>query len=883
MPPEKALRVRRILPALVAALVVSASVIVPASSRPPAIDDPGGFWNILPAGQEGTANVADAAAFLGGDARPAHWDDQVGMYDRLAREWPDLNARRLDRYFKRAGFRVPAKDVVSVEQPRPGLTIIRDRFGVPHIYGRSDNDVVWGAGYATADDRMFFADVLRHVGRGRLSEFLGASEANLAMDQSIWRVAGYTEEELQMQLDQLPRKFGAIGELSLQAFKTFADGMNAWINQATLDPGKLPAEYTALQVPLEPWKPTDSVAVAILVQATFAAGGGGEVDDATLLKTLYKKFPGDRERAERVYSDLLNREDPEAPVTTRGSFPYLDRPQRVDQRAIALPDLGSVSFENPLTTLREALADAGLPLPSAMSNWLAVDAAHAQGGRPIGVLGPQVGYFSPEVLMEIDLHGPTTNARGATFPGISLAVLLGRGIDFAWSATSGGSDLVDLRVERLCEPNGGKPSRASTAYVLEGVCVPMYQRTDRWVAKPSAGGVAEPTVVTARVQRTVHGPVIGTATVNGAPVAVSLQRSTWFGEVDSSPAFLLLNRNRVHDPQSFFRAMNYVTGSFNWLYVGPRDVAYFHSGLYPVRAPGVDPELPTWGTGQWEWRGFMPLERHPHVTVGPQPGSGQGYIASWNNKPARGWRASDGNYSFGSIHRVQSLNEKLEQRLARKTRLSVTDLVQVMADAATVDLRGTQVLPWALSVLGNRADVRREVTLLTRWAASGAHRVDRDRNGHYEHEAAIALMDEWYDSMIDAVIGDELDGLPVPESRDDSNRIHHLGSAFQGGWYHWLEKSFRQALGTRVAAPLREVSCGGGTKAGCARVLARSLRVAVAGLAKRYGSSPNRWVVSKAMEDIRFTTVGVVGVDPMDWQNRPTFQQVVQVKRPRAS
>jgi len=855
-----------------------------ASSQVEPVDDPGGFWSILPPGQEGHIGLLEAADFFGQGNIPPTYVDQRPMYDRLAREWPSLTAETISDYFKPEAFGLAPGDIVSTEEPKPGVTIARDLYGVPHIFGATDRDAVWGAGYVTADDRMFFTDVLRHVGRARLAEFLGASEGNINEDLAVARVAGYSEEELQLQLDQLPLKYGALGELTIQALHAYTEGINAWIAQARLDPTLMPAEYPALQVPLLDWKPTDSVAVAVLVQATFAASGGGEVRNAQLLQAIQEKFPGDPAKAERLFHDLLVREDPEARVSTEASFPYQPTPAVVDPEAVAIPDAGSVTLADPIVTLREALAEAGITIPERMSNWLAVDAEHAEGGIPIGVMGPQTGYFAPEILMEMALHGPTINSRGAAFPGISLSVLLGRGIDFAWSATSSDADNVDVRIERLCEPDGSDPTEASQHYMLYGQCTPMYTRTDRYVAKPTAGSLerdglpAEPTVVTLPIERTTHGPVFGRATVDGEPVALSLQRSTFFGEFDSAAAFLLLNTNRVHDPESFFEAMNYVTGSFNWLYVDHTNVAYYQSCLCPQRAPGVDPEFPTWGTGEWEWEGFLPLDEHVHVTLGPGTGTGDGYITSWNNKAARAWTASDSNYSYGSVYRSQSLDEGIEERLAIDGSLSVVEMIQVMADAATMDLRARQLLPEIFELLADEGSVADEVGLLEAWLADGANRVDVDQDGTYEHDAAITLFDAWWNRMLDAVL-DEIIDLPVPLGRDDGNRLGNVGSAFQGGWYGWMDKALRQALGQAPASPLDEIDCGDGTAAGCASVLASSLQAAVESL----GGDPSTWHTDKASEQIEFRAVGVVAVDPIDWQNRPTFQQVVQVQRERLS
>ena len=68
-----------------------------------------------------------------------------------------------------------------------------------------------------------------------------------------------------------------------------------------------------------------------------------------------------------------------------------------------------------------------LRFPEGQSNALLVGSELSESGRPIAVMGPQVGYWSPEILMEIDLHGPGIDARGVGFPGISQYVLLGRG------------------------------------------------------------------------------------------------------------------------------------------------------------------------------------------------------------------------------------------------------------------------------------------------------------------------------------------------------------------------------------------------------------------------------------------------------------------------
>jgi acyl-homoserine lactone acylase PvdQ len=884
---------RRGLALLWAALVV---VMVSAASANGATGatvpgDPGLFLNILPAGQ-GTS-ASPSTGYPAQD--PPHTTDQLDMYRSLpVSNLPNLTDASLPQYFKPEVFAPPSgTEIERTEQPTSHVTILRDNFGVPHIYGDTRADAMFGAGYVTAEDRLFLTDVLRHYGRGRLSEFLGPSEADLEMDRAMYAVAGYSEQELQDQVDRLPAKFGALGQWAVDDGLAFINGLNARVHEDIANPTLMPEEYPALQIVPQGWRATDLVAIATLIQAIFASGGGGELQNAIFQQAAKAKLGA--AKAKNLYQDLRSAEDPEAQVTADSTFKYMG-PGPVDPAAVAAPDAGSLKGYDAITTtppsgspagasslltldplafLQGRLEQLGIRFPGAMSNWLAVTASKSAAGHPAAVMGPQVSYFSPEILMETDIHAPAVgstpgvDARGATFPGLSLYVLLGRGRGFAWSATSGESDLVDVRAEKLCQPDGSQPTTDSTFYVAGGSCVPMTTRTDQWVAKPSAGGTGPPTLVEANVRRTRHGPVFATGTVGGTPVAFVQQRSTFGGELDSALSFLLLNSNQVTDPASFASAMSKLTGSFNWLYTDAQHIAYYHSGLYPIRAKGVDPDLPSWGTGRWEWQGFVSAAAHPQA-VDPS----KGWIDSWNNKPARGWRAADAQWGYGSIHRVQMLASRLAARVPAGS-VESSDLVRIMADAATVDLRGQEDLPWVLKAIGDDPQDGPYLQIMKNWYDLGAHRVDRDGNGQYDDQAAVALMDEWWSRMIHAAFDPTLSGLydDIPLSIDDTNRTAHLGSSFQSGYYGYVQRAVRMALSEPVNGTYSVLRCADGTLAGCRTALIQSLRDSIDAL----GPDPSTWNADEQAETIHFEAVGLVSVPDIPWQNRPTFQQVVQV------
>src|SRR6202023_1674293 len=140
--------------------------------QPYGTNDYGHFTSIIPAGEGTNTSSLAGAAFLSAGTIPAHDNDQAGMYTNLLYATPGLKAADLPKYFHDATFGLQPGDVASTKSPRPDVTIVRDKqFGIPHIYGATRSGTMFGEGYAAAEDRMFFMDVLRHYGQGQLSSF----------------------------------------------------------------------------------------------------------------------------------------------------------------------------------------------------------------------------------------------------------------------------------------------------------------------------------------------------------------------------------------------------------------------------------------------------------------------------------------------------------------------------------------------------------------------------------------------------------------------------------------------------------------------------------------------------------------------------------------
>ena len=873
--------------------------------------DYGGFRNVLPGGQGQNVNGVDLAQFELNGTRPDSFINQLKLYTDIVFASPTLQPEDVQKFFKPAPFGAPDAEVASTITPRAGVKILRDKLRVPHIYGVTHGDVAFGAGYASAQDRLFLMDVLRHTGRGTLTELIGAgtNDSTVKMDAAQLKVADYSEQELQSILDSSTASAGAEGAQIRSDFDQYVAGINQYIAEARTDSSKMPAEYPALGRPQGPddWKGTDSVAVASLIGGIFGKGGGLEANAAQVLQSARQRF--DAQRARSVFRDFRTEDDPERPNTVAKRFPF-DRPGKVNPKSVALPDLNSIEDYNPVASGRSSastgasapswlqeLQRRGIVFPRHQSNVMLVDSQQSKSGRAFAIMGPQVGYYSPQILMEMDLHGGGYDVRGATFPGISLYVLLGRGQDFAWSATTATTDVVDEFVEQLCNADGSAPTRKSESYVYKGQCVPFVKREYTVQTPVAATDPNPPRSITFRSLRSVHGPVQSTALVGGKPVAIASARSTYFHELDSTRAFKRFNFNEISDPSSFQRAARYINFAFNWFYVDDRDIGYLQSGWYPRRARGTDPSLPAWGTGQWDWRGFKPdgnlALRLPFAALPKAADPPSGYLVNWNNAQAPGWRAADDVWSFGPIHRSQILEKPL-QRTLRRGKTDLTRLVQINIEGATVDVR-REVYPFLRRMIGSNNDVQAKplLDILDAWQKSGMHRRDLDDDNVYEHSAAVALMDDWWDRLVTRefrpVLGSDLFErirkiVALAEPPDPG------GSSFWGGWHGYVSKDIRRLLGMKVRNPLSRVYCGKGSRQRCADMLESTLVEAATDVRLRYNNFdlgqvkvPATCGSPRTCDQIEFTTAGAVDMDPIPWQNRPTFQQAVDIQghRPR--
>ncbi|MFB7108239.1 penicillin acylase family protein [Streptomyces sp. NPDC056190] len=863
--------------------------------------------DILPPGENGNATLAQILLNQAFGTQPSHAEDQLGPYANLVTGYPALTDAKINSFFNDASFGVASGQIASTEKPagRSDVTIVRDKkTGVPHITGTTRYGTEFGAGYAAAQDRLWLMDVFRHVGRGQLTSFAGGAAANQGLEQEFWRNAPYTEADLQAQIDRAVAGNGARGQQALADVNAYLDGINAYIDAS--DSGRyFPGEYVLTghkdsitnAGTIAHFKVTDLVALASVVGALFGSGGGGEVDNALSLLAAQSKFGV--EEGTRIWESFRERNDPEAVLTVHDgkSYPYATKPD--DPRGRALPDAGSVAQE-PLVHDRTGSAAtaaargatssaAKSALTSArrgMSNALVVGGEHTASGHPVAVFGPQTGYFAPQLLMLQEIQGPGISARGASFAGLSMYVELGRGQDYSWSATTSGQDIIDTYAVELCQDD--------FHYLYRGTCTAMdkVEQTNSW--KPTVADGTAAGSYTMRAWRTKYGPVEYRASVGGKKVAYTTLRSSFLHEADSIIGFQMLNDpDFVKGPEDFQKAAQHINYTFNWFYADSRHTAYYNSGDNPVRANGVDAEFPVWAQPAYEWRNWDPgVNTADYTPPSAHPASvDQDYYVSWNNKQALDYTAAS--WGNGSVHRGDLLEDRV-RKLVAAGGVTRASLVKAMAGAAVADLRAEDVLPNLLQVI-NSSPVTDSAAAaaagkLQTWLSAGARRTETSAGSKtYANAEAIRILDAWWPLLVKAEfepgLGSDLysaftANLPVDESPSAGHGPtgSHAGSAFQYGWWSYVDKDIRAVLGERVQGPLGRTFCGGGSLSTCRDTLIGTLKQAAGAKAAQVYpgddqcSAGDQWCADSIVQ----RALGGIKHGKISWQNRPTFQQVVE-------
>ncbi|MCG7333707.1 penicillin acylase family protein [Sporosarcina sp. ACRSM] len=643
------------------------------------------------------------------------------------------------------------------------VTILRDSYGVPHLYAKNKQDLYEAYGYVMAKDRLFQLEMFRRGNEGTVSEIFG--EAYLSKDLQTRR-DGHTNEEVEAMLAKVEPKYE---ELIAQ----FAKGISRYVEEALHDPEeKLPKEFHDYDFLPREWTSTDVVRL-FMASMTFFMDNHQELTNARLLEDLEETFG--KEVARDMFDDLVWVDDPQAPT----SIPTENKSKkRSSSKSMQTISSVATNVAKQLDKEREEYVQAseelGLPL-SVGSNAIIVGADKSKTGNALLMSGPQVGFVAPGFLYEVGLHTPGYDMVGSSFIGYPF-IMFGANNDFAFSSTAGYGNVVDL-FEETIHPQD------STKYLYKGEWREMEKRTELINVKKDNG---ESEMIEEVFYRTVHGPVISI----DEEQQIAYSKAWAFRGTEATSMAAFMEANFAKNRNQFEQAASKFTMSLNWYYVSKNgDIGYYHVGKYPIRNAQIDERIPTPGTGEYEWEGFLPFKENPQV-VNPK----NGYVVNWNNKPEATWSNGENSFYWGEDNRVQQFINGMEAR----EKVTLDDLNDINHHASFVALRTNKFKPLLIEALNNHKGSNANYGVLIEELENWNNlKEDTNKDGYYD--AAIAtFFDEWWNNVHDALFEDQLDGFseitnPITNHRYGGSLAYRLLNEDETN-YQWLEESPEQVI-----------------------------------------------------------------------------------------
>lgn len=626
--------------------------------------------------------------------------------------------------------REPAQSGASQDS----VTVYRDAMGVPHVFGATSATVMFGWGYAQAQDRLAAMELARRAAVGRRAEILGPS---MIRSDKVARDRLLNDAELM-------RMYRAIPVEHQRMMQAFVDGINCMIDEVVRDPEhKLPIEFRRWGIMPERWTLLDHLRY---VASVPNGRGGYELQNLAFLKAMISRYGEERGRA--IFDDVVPVSDPDSPTTIPAGEDL------APPRPIPAP-----------THL--ALNASGVDLASAAAPTYLPPASLRQEASRCLVVGPKKSASGHVLMMEATGDGPEVHLHGGGFDsaGFSFAgwggPFMGRGSQHGWLLTSGHADTNDTFAERLNPAD-------KYQYWYKGKWEMMSRRPETIQVKGSAPVAYE-------VVQTVHGPVVEWDA--GGRVAYTQRYAMRGGELDNWVGIVEMARARNLDDFEK-KGVERVGWNLGICYGGEDgQIAFWEAGKLPKRAPGADPRLPTPGTGEYDWTGFLTAAEHPHVR-NPK----QGYIHTWNSK-ATSWMPEGDEARIGATFRTY-LGSRLAAEGNALTLLDMREINRKIFNAMGARDR-TQTSPdffapyiRAAIAATDDPDVRQAGELMLSY--NGRHE-DLDHDDLYD-SPGLTLFRAWLEIAPDMIFSDDVGDWwkKVDEGRYLKYQTSLLLRAFQG-------------------------------------------------------------------------------------------------------
>ncbi len=377
----------------------------------------------------------------------------------------------------------------AVPDLRCDAHVLRGPGSVPYIYAQDRADLARVYGFVQARDRFFEMDLARRLGRGKVSELLGADALESDMESRSSGMTAVSERLLTVLTPSQEALFDA-----------FAQGVNAWIAAAQAGDLPVPSEF-ALAGPLlgveqpadllQEWTRADvaGMAAVLIYQLGYETDDVGRAATAAVLDGHFDGAALAELRQAGMIDDIWNQL---APVRPYGSAPGWGTNGVVPVRASApsaagLPALGKPVPADMLRSLHERLErmerrlgrgdhDAGWG-----SNVWAVGASASRDGTTLLAGDGHLPLSVPSLFWQVGLDtrvlgGGDTHQVGLGLPGLPI-LAVGTNGEVAWGQTQLMGDITDWYREELVLGADGAPSHS----LFQGQAQPLVARVESHV------------------------------------------------------------------------------------------------------------------------------------------------------------------------------------------------------------------------------------------------------------------------------------------------------------------------------------------------------------------------------------------------------------------
>ncbi|MEW6236635.1 MAG: penicillin acylase family protein [Candidatus Omnitrophota bacterium] len=664
------------------------------------------------------------------------------------------------------------------------IELLRDEWGVPHIFSDTDAGAFYGVGYVQAEDRAFQMYYSLRIIQGRVSEILGDVPANRRDFSTFdhdkkFRTLGFYRAA--------NRLVGKLDAETVKLLQAFSDGVNDYVAENRT---KLLYLFDELGLEPEPWTPADCLASWWHLGNFFAGDGLRDVMQYHNRKNGARPQPAAKEGARPAMRDSM-----EALAQRAANFkPPVDDAAAVVQEEDISPEWiqkvqnflqqKSLSFtkDNP----------SGEVNPKYSHAWVVGGQATTTGGAVL-VSDPQTPVRNPSLLYEYHFQGKTFNARGAGVPG-SPIILIGWTDRVAWGLTALGADQADMF---LLKTDADHPNQ----YFFDG------QWRDMAITKETIK-VKGASPQTLTVKETHFGPVVTTIAYDMRPGEEAALKRIPLCQTDNDTIQGAVAMMRARDVKEFSKAIEgWSFPSANIVFGDAQgNIAYWVLAAIPMRSPlALDGENAAHdgSDSKYDWLGTMPYDLLPHV-VNPK----RGYLLSANHRPIGSFYPTLLGISTGSTGDT-SRSWRLRERLQEKKTFTPEEVLAIHYDCVNAPKREILHLGYHMR------DVLK------------AHLSEASLN-------ALAYLEEWYKNGAQsdmAVKGTELVNLLSTFFRMTATELAFVHGGGETGLTRFL-KSTQSRIQKNPQADLDDMEKGW---------IDETLKSAWQSAIAKYGSDPQKW------------------------------------------